>query len=500
MKRSGSGDSPSRRARRAPSPEVAQLRRKVRALAAAAKALRANEERYRLLVEQAVDGIFVSDKTGRYLEVNEAGCQLLGYDRAEILSRTIADVLDADEVPRIAAEVERFADGAVVRSEWRFRRKDGSVFIGEVVGRQLPDGRLQAILRDITPRKLAEIALRQNREDLNRAQAIGKLGWWRLDLPRDLVIWSDETFRIFGLAPGARITPEQVRLLVDERDRAHLDERWRAALRGEPYDVEHRISVHGRERWVRQKAYVEFDGQGQAIGAFGIAQDVTTRRKAENRLRALVADQSGLLAASRLRVRQNLELVLALLVVQAERLPDARPGDALARVHRHVAAIARAQDTFDDAGADGRPPFSAIAGPLLRALWAAQGARAARVHLQFDLPAEGMRLPLRHAVPCALVLLELVENALLHAFPGEPDGALVHVAMDIDPDAGRIQLRVRDNGIGLPANFDWKTCPGLGLRMVALIAAQLGGTVWTSSGPETEFILTFMAGGHTDSV
>ena len=485
---------PRRKAAGTAAAEPASLRARIRALEKSARALRAEAERFRLLVEQAVDGIFLSDASGRYLEVNEAGCRLLGYTRAEILARTIADVIDPEEVDRIGPEIARFADSPVVRSEWRFRRKDGSLFVGEIVGRQLPDGRLQAILRDVTQRKLAEIALRQQREDLDRAQAVGHLGWWRMDLPGARVTWSDETYRIFGLPAGSPLTPAESLTLVHEADRPAVAARWQAALHGEPYDVEHRITVNGRRRWVRQKAYLEFDSAGQAIGAFGIAQDVTKRRNAEERLRTLVADKSGLLAASRLRVRQNLELVLALLVVQAERMGDARLGDALSQVRRHVAAIARAQDAFDQTGTDGRPLFNDVAGPLLRGLWDDLGERAARVRLHIDLESDGIRLPLRQAVPCALVLLELAENALLHAFPTVPEGAAVHMAIDLDHHAGRIQLRVRDNGIGLPEKFDWKSSPGLGLRVVALLAAQLGGTMWTSSGPETEFILSFMSG------
>jgi len=122
----------------------------------AGEALCEAADRYRLLVEQAVDGIFVSDAQGHYLDVNSAGCEMLGYSRDEILALTIADVVVAEEVPRIAPEIARFAGGHVLGSEWRFRRKDGSLFIGEVVGRQLPDGCLQAILRDITERRRQE--------------------------------------------------------------------------------------------------------------------------------------------------------------------------------------------------------------------------------------------------------------------------------------------------------------------------------------------------------
>ena len=135
------------------------------------KALRASEERYRLLVEQWVDGIFVSDARGHYLDVNRAGADMLGYTPEEICRLRIADVILPEELPRLGTEVARLAAGALVTSEWHFRRKDGTTFLGEVVGRQMPDGRLQAVLRDITARRTAEMELRDAQlATLNLAQ------------------------------------------------------------------------------------------------------------------------------------------------------------------------------------------------------------------------------------------------------------------------------------------------------------------------------------------
>ncbi|HEX7796508.1 MAG TPA: PAS domain S-box protein, partial [Vicinamibacterales bacterium] len=121
-----------------------------------AAALRASEDRYRGLAEQIVEGIFVTDASGRYVDANRSACDLLGYTLEELKTLTVPDVIPPEELPRLPEQFRRLEHQEIVRSEWRFRRKDGSTFVGELVARQLPDGRLQGVVRDITERREAE--------------------------------------------------------------------------------------------------------------------------------------------------------------------------------------------------------------------------------------------------------------------------------------------------------------------------------------------------------
>jgi formate hydrogenlyase transcriptional activator len=127
-------------------------------------ALRASAEHFRLLVEQAPNGIFLADAEGKYVDVNSAGAEMLGYTRDEILRLSIPDVIAPEDIEQVPAAVQALHENEIVRSEWKFKRKDGSFFPGEVFGRRLPDGRLQGILCDITDRKRAEEVLRQSEE------------------------------------------------------------------------------------------------------------------------------------------------------------------------------------------------------------------------------------------------------------------------------------------------------------------------------------------------
>ena len=125
----------------------------------------------------------------------------------------------------------------------------------------------------------------QIREDLDRAQAVGQVGSWRLDVRENVLTWSDENHHIFGLPIGTSLTYETFLSVVHPDDRAFVDAKWQAGLRGEPYDIEHRLLVEGQVKWVREKAFLEHDEAGELLGGFGITQDVTERKSAEEALR-----------------------------------------------------------------------------------------------------------------------------------------------------------------------------------------------------------------------
>ena len=170
-------------------------------------ALKASEAHFRMLVEQASDGIFLSDGQGRYLDVNSAGARMLGYTREEILQLGITDVVVAEEISQVAPEIARLEHEEIVSREWRFRRKDGSSFSGEVRGRKLPDGRLQAILRDVSERKRSEGALRTALEELQAAKE--KLAEERLYLEEEI----DEEMgfgEIVGQSPALKAVLSEV--------------------------------------------------------------------------------------------------------------------------------------------------------------------------------------------------------------------------------------------------------------------------------------------------
>ena len=125
---------------------------------------RRSEERYRGLAEQVPDGIFIADSDGRFIDANEAAWQMLGYTRDELLALSIPDVLAPEELSRLPEQLEPLSTGAFVQADWLFRRKDGSTYIGDLIGRKFPDGHWQGIVRDVTERREAEAKAREAQE------------------------------------------------------------------------------------------------------------------------------------------------------------------------------------------------------------------------------------------------------------------------------------------------------------------------------------------------
>ena len=165
-------------------------------------ALRANEAHHRQLFEQTPDGIVVAGSTGRFVDANAAACRMLGYSRAELLACTIADLIQPEEWPRIAPDLARCARGEVIRSEWRMRRKDQSVVVAEVTGNQLPDGRVQGILRDVTERIAAEALILASEERVRSILESLTDGFFVLGHDWRISYINTAGERLLGRAPG----------------------------------------------------------------------------------------------------------------------------------------------------------------------------------------------------------------------------------------------------------------------------------------------------------
>ena len=140
---------------------------------------------------------------------------------------------------------------------------------------------MTGIVQDITQHKRTEEALKDSRSHLARAQAIAHLGSWDLDIGTGVLVWSEETHRIFELFPIAPLTLDIFFELIHPDDLALVQDAWSAALGGAKYDIDFRILSGNGVKWVRSTSEVEFDHLGGPVKAVGIVQDITERKSAE---------------------------------------------------------------------------------------------------------------------------------------------------------------------------------------------------------------------------
>jgi PAS domain S-box-containing protein len=253
------------------------------ARAKAETALRESEERYRSLVEQAVDGIILADPTGRLLEANAAGLKMLGYTLEELRKLTIFDVRIPEEISRVRAQLANLDTGEVIADQWRFRRKDGSTFDAERVGRRLPDGRLLGIVRDVTARRQSEAALRESEERFRAYFDNGGVGMAQLDHNGRFLRVNDRCCQITGYSRAELengMSPLDLRFPEDRERDAQTLRRFLEGDDAPAETVERRLRrKDGQCVWVRvTRARIH---SSAAMRSASIIEDITERKRAE---------------------------------------------------------------------------------------------------------------------------------------------------------------------------------------------------------------------------
>jgi len=254
--------------------------------------LRKGRDYLRNLTDSMGDAVFSTKMPERKIEWVNDYFRILGYDPKECIGKS-TEFLYPNRKDFLAfgdTMAEFIAEGKnIFHTEQILRRKSGEVFPSEVTVTLFKEKnelvRATGIIRDITERKKREEEVKQSEENLARAQEIAHIGSWQLDIVKNELWWSDETYRIFGVAGRIPMTYEKFIAHVHPEEKAYVDERWLAALNKEPYDIEHRIMVAGEVKWVKENAELTFDEADKAVSAIGTVQDITERHQAEEALR-----------------------------------------------------------------------------------------------------------------------------------------------------------------------------------------------------------------------
>ena len=291
----------------------------------AEEALQESKERFRTVFTKAAAGLAIVSPEISYHEVNERFCEITGYSREELLSKDCPQLVHPDDQEENAAEVKRLLDGETTSfvKDLRLIGADGRIVWIRVNVSPLHDyeqgkdgqSRLISVVEDITERKKVEEilkkvhksleekvkartaeleeaykALMENEKRFSEAQKMAHIGNWDWNLVTDEMHWSDETYRIFGFIPREFGSSYNVILShTHPDDRDYVDNAVKRALNGKPFSIDHRIiSADGENRVVYAQGEVVFDKKNSPIRMRGTVQDITERKKAEEKIQTLL--------------------------------------------------------------------------------------------------------------------------------------------------------------------------------------------------------------------
>jgi PAS domain S-box-containing protein len=350
------------------------------------------------------------------------------------------------------------------------------------------------LAREIRSRRLAEAALRDASWRLESIIEGTRAGTWEWNVRTGETVFNEAWAEVVGysLAELAPVSIKTWEGLVHPDDlRASLESLERHFAGEQPlYDCECRMRrKDGSWAWVHDRGrVVTRDGEGKPLMMFGTRTDITERKVAEEQIRRSLAEKEVLLREVHHRVKNNLNIISSLLSLQSSAILS--PDQALAAFtnsRNRIMAMALVHEELylskDYASVDMGQYLGRLTGRLLKDREPSGGIVA-------SAEAEGLFLGVDIALPCGLILNELISNALRHAFP-EGKGEIRILARE--SIEGRVELSVSDDGIGIPEGREAGEAGTLGLTLVGLLVEQLGGTMEIRRSGGTSFAIRFPA-------
>jgi PAS domain S-box-containing protein len=251
--------------------------------------LRLTKINYRMIADYTYDWEWWISPDNRFRYVSPACERITGYQADQFIENP--SLLREMIVPEDKDKWDRHVHGSDQNAgpremQFRIKRSDGEIRWIEhacqpVFTRENQFLGFRGSNRDLTGRKQVDEALQMSEIRLLKAQEVACMGSWELDLVANSLVWSDEIYRIFGVSKEAPMTFEKFIEIVHPEDRDYVSKKWDAALKGAPYDIEHRLLVDNEVKWVREKAELIFDGTGTPKNGVGVTQEITERKQSE---------------------------------------------------------------------------------------------------------------------------------------------------------------------------------------------------------------------------
>ncbi|MBN2719872.1 MAG: PAS domain S-box protein [Proteobacteria bacterium] len=446
---------------------------------------------YRNLFECHPLPLYIFDPgTLRILLVNEAAVGHYGYTKEEFEGLRILDITPEEDIPKVLNAIRSSRSPLEKPGLFRQRKKDGTIITVDIHSHQIDfDGR-QARLSmclDVTDRIRAHKDLMQSEEKFRMAFMISPDAVNINRLEDGLYYDINEGFlKTTGYSREEVIgkTSLDLKIWVDPGDRETLTRTLREKGQVNNFEALFRMKDGTVREGLMSAKIMTLDDTPYILN---ITRDITEMKIAQARVQASLQEKEILLKEINHRVKNNLQVVLSLLSLQASYIQDPGYKEKFRESQNRVRAIAimheetcRGQDL---AGVD----FSSCVRKLVEDLAHSYHKPSRDIALKLDLG--DVRLVLDTAIPCSLIITELVSNAMKHAFGDRREG-VIEVRLRNSP-SGEYFLQVSDNGEGFPEDLDFRNTRTMGLQFVHQMAAQLGSKLAMERQNGTNFSMFF---------
>jgi PAS domain S-box-containing protein len=443
----------------------------------------------------APNGIAIVGLEGRFVSVNAAFCAILGYDESELVGALAQDMThppDLDIGTDLALQVLR-GEAASARISRRYVRKDGTVahLVKHLsLHRDDAGAPVHFIVHyeDVTKQEQATAALEVSERRFRTFAMQAPVGIFETDAAGRCTFINPNFLALTGLSVDEALG-DGWRSVLHPADAEVALASWAGAVEaGSELTARFRVvAKSGAVAWMQVTAVPLRSDAGTPIGHIGTIADITDRQTAEAALRHSLDEKRALLQEIHHRVKNNLQVISSLLRMQSRIAPQPDAKAALEDSEARVRSIALLHESLYRSEHLARVDFDSYMRDLVANLLRTHcGDRRPVV----EVSCEDLYLDMAIAMPCGLVVNELLTNALKHAFVGRTNG---NIAIRATFDDGAMELVVEDDGVGIPAEpvLDAKRRPTLGLSLVRSLASQLEAELDVQSTPGMRYRLRF---------
>ncbi len=461
-------------------------------------ALKESEERFRQLAEN-IESVFwmVNVQPQKMIYISPGYEKIWGRSCADLYAygRFFADSIYPEDHDRV---MSTFTQKIVSEDEIEYRivRPDGEIRwirdrafpirnqAGEVY-------RVVGIAEDVSARKQAEKAIRESEERFRQLAENIQNSFWLVSAElTDLLYISPAYEQIWGRS-REELYAEPLKCMesVHPEDKHLLQEAMRRVLQGESTSTEYRIiRPDGTIRWLCDRAFPIYDESGKVYRIAGICEDISDRKFTESRIQAALREKEILLKEIHHRVKNNMQVVSSLLQLQAQYIEDERTLALFEESQTRIHSMALIHEQLYQSENLDRIDLPIYVENLVANLYQSFG--CCNTSIQFNLNIDPIYLNIETAIPCGLIINELVSNSLKYAFAQNSGGEININFNQINPQ--QFHLSIQDNGSGFPTGFDVENAETLGVRLVRMLTHQLDGTLVIDSQCGTCYHITFL--------